>query len=195
MMMSADSKNPLERASAADMVTTVVERRTGHPGRVSFDVNLRPVLWPDMPTAARTLLDLSRAADLIFIGDDEAEALFGTSELGALAELIRQRDDQELVLKQGAHGATLASRNGEFFESALSADVLDPTGAGDAFAAGYLAASSFGWPESARLRLGHLLGSRVVGVLADVPPPLTPEEMDDLSPSFLAERWSQDQGH
>ncbi len=181
---------PALSTSAADLVTAVVERQTGHEGRVAFDVNLRPALWPDLATAAGVLLELSRRADIVFIGDDEAEALFGTTKTGALAELILRRDDQELVVKRGPDHASAVGPDSEVSESALAADVVDATGAGDAFAAGYLAATCFGWPVRARLRLGHLMGSRVVGVLEDVPPAFTAAELDGLSPAALAARWA-----
>ncbi len=181
---------PALSTSAADLVDAVIDRGTGHSGRVSFDVNHRPALWFDTRAASRSLLAHCRGADVVFIGDDEAEALLGTSDAAALAALILAREDQELVLKRGATGASVVTRGGEVFESALPAEVVDPTGAGDAFAAGYLAASCFGWSAQARLRLGHLLGSRVVGVLEDVSPPFSPAELEALSPDALAARWA-----
>jgi 2-dehydro-3-deoxygluconokinase len=176
--------------SAAELVEAVIDHRTGHTGRVSFDVNHRPALWPDATTASRSLSSYCRRADVVFIGDDEAEALFGTSEAGGLAELILRREDQELVLKRGAIGASVVTRSDEAFEQALPAEVVDLTGAGDAFAAGYLAASCFDWPVRSRLQLGHLLGARVVSVLEDVPPPFSPSEREALSPDALAARWA-----
>jgi 2-dehydro-3-deoxygluconokinase len=176
--------------SAAGMVEAAIDHRTVHKGRVSFDVNYRPVLWPDTTTASHSLLPHCQRADVVFIGDDEAEVLFGTSEAADVAGLILQREDQELVLKRGAAGASLVTRRGEAFEPALPTEVVDLTGAGDAFAAGYLAATCFGWPVRARLRLGHLLGSRVVGVLEDVPPPFSPADLEAVSPDALAARWA-----
>lgn len=175
--------------SAADLVEAVTDR-TVHTGRVSFDVNYRSALWPDAATASRSLLPHCRRADVVFIGDDEAETLLGTSEAAEVAELILHQEDQELVLKRGAAGASVVTRRGETVEPALPTEVVDLTGAGDAFAAGYLAASCFGWPVRARLRLGHLLGSRVVGVFEDVPPPLSLAELEALSPDALAARWA-----
>ena len=175
---------------AAGLVEAVLDRLSGHNGGMSFDLNYRAALWPDVNTAAEVLLGLARRADVVFVGDDEAEALFGTWEARALADLVLQRDEQELVLKQGAVGASVVTREGEVFEPALSAEVVDPTGAGDAFAAGYLAGRLLGWDVRARLRLGHLMGSRVVGVLEDVPPPFDAAELAALSPESLARRWS-----
>lgn len=168
---------------AGDLVRAIVDRRAGR--RVSFDVNFRPRLWADATAAARALLPLARQADLVFVGDDEAEALFGTSDSGSLASLVLLRDDQELVLKRGPEGASVITRRDEIFEPALVVDVVDVTGAGDAFAAGYLAALGWEWPVSARLRLGHLMASRVVGIIEDVPPPFPPGTLDNLTPETL----------
>ena len=180
---------PALSASAAGMVEAVLDRSTGLDSRVSFDVNYRPALWPDASTAARVLVELSRRADVVFIGDDEAEALFGASTTTAIRDLILRRDDQELVLKRGADEATVITFGEEVSEPALSAPLVDATGAGDAFAAGYLAAGCFGWSTRDRLRLGHVMGARVVGVLDDTPPPFTPHELATLSPERLETLW------
>ena len=176
--------------SAAALVEAIVERGAGFDGRVSFDVNHRPTLWHGTANAARVLAGVAHRADVVFVGDDEAETLFGTSETGALAELLLRSDDQELVLKRGAGHASVVTRDGEVAEPALDADLIDATGAGDAFAAGYLAASCFGWPIRARLRLGHLMGSRVIGVVDDMPAAFTSGELDALSPAGLASLWA-----
>jgi len=176
-------------ASAAELVQAVVEGRVGGGARVAFDVNHRPALWADTNAAARLLLARARSADIVFLGDDESEALLGTADAGTLASLILRRDEQELVLKRGAGPATVVTLQGETTEPALRAEVVEVTGAGDAFAAGYLAATVFGWPTRARLRLGHLMGSRAVGTLDHVPPPFPAAELAALSPATLAARW------
>lgn len=182
---------PALSASAASMVEAILERRSAHGGRVSFDVNYRSALWPDTATAAEALLPLSRRADVVFVGDDEAESLFGTSDTTELADLILRRDDQELVLKRGPGPASVITGDGESSVSTLPADVVEVTGAGDAFAAGFLAGTCFDWPTISRLQLGHLMASRVVGVLEDVPPEFTQAELGSLSPAMLASRWAE----
>jgi 2-dehydro-3-deoxygluconokinase len=174
--------------SAAELVEEIVVGRAAGDARVSFDVNFRPTLWAASDDAAQGLLPLARAADLVFVGSDEAEALFGTAEPPALAELILRRDGQELVLKRGAGPASVLKLEDEISEPARPVEVVEVTGAGDAFAAGYLAATLHGWPTRARLRLGHLMGSRTVGVLDHVPPPFAPGELARLSPAARADR-------
>ena len=181
---------PALSGSARALVHAVASRNFPHGSRVSFDVNYRPTLWPDAGTAAAALLPLARMADLVFIGDDEAEALFGTLSTQGLADLILHDDAQVLVVKQGERGATAVMANGEVSVPALPTSPVDTTGAGDAFAAGYLAASRSGWPVHTRLQLGHFLASRVVAQIEDAVGVLTTEELEDLTPPGLASLWS-----
>ncbi len=182
---------PALSPSASELVHAVVERRS-HDSLVSFDVNYRPVLWTNPDAAAEVVLSLARQADLVFIGDDEALALFGTAAPADLAGMIVEREDQQLVLKRGAGEATLVTRSGLVSWPALPVKVVDATGAGDAFAAGFLAGSCFGWEPVARLQLGHVMASRVVGVIDDVPPPFEPEEIAGISPAGIGARWQRD---
>lgn len=163
-------------SSAAELVDTLLDRRTSPGPLVSFDVNLRPALWPDTAAATERLLADARRADLVFIGDDEASTLFGTTDVDELAALILRRDRHELVLKRGDGPATWVTAGATLTEPARRVDVVDPTGAGDAFAAGWLAATCLGRPPLDRLRLGHLMASRVITVHEDVAPPFGPDE-------------------
>ncbi|MBT8196989.1 MAG: sugar kinase, partial [Acidimicrobiia bacterium] len=91
---------PALSASAAELVEAVMANTGGF--LVSFDFNYRPALWRDEHTAAETLRNLARRADVVFIGDDEAEALYpAASDHAGLAVLILERADQELIVKQG----------------------------------------------------------------------------------------------
>ena len=181
---------PALSESAHALVRSVIDRKSELDCRVSFDVNYRSKLWPDAAAAADTVLPLARDADVVFIGDDEAHILFGTESESALAHLILRRADQELVLKRGPGDASVVTIDDEITVSALATSVVDVTGAGDAFVAGYLAARSDEWPTEARLRLGHFMAARVVGSLEDVPPPLTDEELTLISPAWLSSLWN-----
>src|SRR5689334_15052117 len=46
--------------------------------KVSFDVNWRPLLWPD--GGAALMRELANAADIVLVGADEAEAIWGVTE-------------------------------------------------------------------------------------------------------------------
>jgi 2-dehydro-3-deoxygluconokinase len=181
---------PALSTDAANLVRAIIEHRKG---RVSFDLNYRAPLWPDAAAASEVLLPLASASEVVFIGDDEAALLLGTTDDDEIATRILQRPEQELVVKRGADGAAVVGSGGRVWVPGLPADVVDLTGAGDAFAAGYLAARHSGWAPGDRLRLGHVLGSRVVGVVEDVLPPLQLTELRDLSREWVGSRWIQAQ--
>lgn len=135
---------------------------------LSFDLNWRPALWANR--APDALRGLANAADIVFAGDDEAAAVFGTGDPLALRELLP--DPAMLVIKHGARGASVVERDQPVFQPALRVEVVEPVGAGDAFAAGFLAATLAGDDVVRRLRAGHLQAATALRTHDDVGPPL-----------------------
>jgi len=157
-------------ASAAGLLDRLAALRDTLGFTLSVDLNWRPALWRSTDPAP--LWRLLRAADLVLIGADEAEVFAGTSDPGRLRELVGPR--ATLVLKSDSHAALALSPDGERVEvPALTVEVVEPVGAGDAFAAGYLAGMMQALPVEQRLRLGHLTAAAVLAVPEDhaAPPP------------------------
>ncbi|MEV6944043.1 PfkB family carbohydrate kinase [Streptomyces sp. NPDC051172] len=77
--------------------------RAGRP-LLSFDVNYRPGLWADADGAG-VLLELARGADVVFVGEDEAEEAWGVTG-GPEAVRAVLPEPGVLVVKQGRVGAT-----------------------------------------------------------------------------------------
>jgi 2-dehydro-3-deoxygluconokinase len=138
--------------------------------RVSYDVNYRSRLWE--PSAAQAATEaLLPLVDVLFVGDDELGALWGWETDVALEHLSNRSysgtGPDEVVLKLGARGCA-ALINGERLTSpGFPAQQLDPIGAGDAFAAGYLAATLWGWTPEKRLRTANAMGAFCVQNLGD----------------------------
>ena len=95
-------------------------------------------LW--IETALDDLLQVMRGVDVMMIAEEEARQLAGTPSLRAAARYILERGPQTLIVKQGSYGALLFGADGSFFAAPAYPleDVRDPTGAGDAFAGGFL---------------------------------------------------------
>jgi 2-dehydro-3-deoxygluconokinase len=133
--------------------------------RVSYDVNYRSRLWE--PSAAQAATEaLLPLIDVLFVGHDEANALWGWETDTALEQLSKI-GPSEVILKLGADGCA-AMINGEQLTSpGFPARQLDPIGAGDAFDAGYLAATLWGWAPEKRLRAANAMGAFCVQNLGD----------------------------
>lgn len=151
-------------ASAAAFLSRVMARAREHGVPVSFDVNHRAALW-SAATAGPVLLDLARGADIVLVGRDEAQTLWGTDAAGDVRALLP--DVTELVVKDGDVGATAFVGADEVFEPALVVEVVEAVGAGDAFAGGYLAGRLSGDPVADRLRAGHARAARTLRTTKD----------------------------
>ena len=189
-------------ALSADCLALLHELTAPRPGRplVSFDVNHRPGLWRGESPAV--LLDLARRADVVFVGEDEAEEAWGVVGAAAIREALPEPG--VVVVKRGADGVTVFShptaraeiqplrrlrsgggapeRTDEVTHvPALRVDVVAPVGAGDAFAAGFLSATLRGLPVRDRARHGHLMAAAVLTVPGDLTEPPARERADRLA--------------
>lgn len=153
--------------ACAELVRELLEHGSH---RVSFDVNHRPSLWAP-GAAARELLTLASAADVVFVGLDEAAALWGSTSPAGVRRLLPEVP--ELVVKQGAGPVTVFHGDAVDVAPARAARVVETTGAGDAFAAGYLAGRREGESPRDAAAWGHALAVEVIGVRSDSAPGLT----------------------
>ncbi|MEE4491741.1 sugar kinase [Streptomyces sp. BE230] len=158
------------------------------PCPVSFDVNHRPALWPD-GTAAGVLLALARQADITFVGLDEAQALWGEelADAAAVRELLPE--PRILVVKDGGRAATAFEGDRADTVPAPRVEVVEPVGAGDAFAAGFLAGLLHGESTVRALRLGHLTAGAALRVTGDHGPLPDPARLAKLLDAGAAE-WA-----
>ncbi|HWG23897.1 sugar kinase [Actinospica sp.] len=173
------------------LVEAVLDRR--RPGQlVSFDLNWRPGLWTRLGSdldhkPAAILAELANRADVVLLGADEAEAVFGTDDPQRLRALLP--GPRVLVVKDSGHHVTAFDDEGVVTEPALAVDVVEPIGAGDAFAAGYLTGLLRGYDQRRRLRLGHVCAASVLMVDGDHCSPPSPDLLSALLDSS-ASQWS-----
>jgi sugar/nucleoside kinase (ribokinase family) len=108
-------------------------------------------------------------ADILFPNLDEGRVLTGLDEAGAIAERLAESFGT-VVLTAGSAGALVAHGGSVTSVPAVVADaVIDPTGAGDAFCAGYLAHWVASGDPVAAAREGALVASRAVGLIGGRP--------------------------
>jgi 2-dehydro-3-deoxygluconokinase len=137
---------------------------------VTLDPNLRLKLWTKEEFRA-TVLDLARRADIILPGHDEAEILTGESdaEAAARALLAHAPTLQLVVIKMGERGTLAVSREGQVHAPAVQLPrVVDPVGAGDAFAAGFLTGQLRGMDLAESLALANRCGAWATTAPGDI---------------------------
>ncbi|QIS07373.1 sugar kinase [Nocardia brasiliensis] len=156
---------------------------------VSFDLNFRPALWAQrLDVSAQVLARHVRGSDVVFLGADEAAAVFGTGDPDALRALFPE--PAQLIVKNDEHTVTGFAGAERVEVPALGLEVTERIGAGDAFAGGYLAALLHGRPLRQRLRFGHLCAAAALtgtGDGAELPHPSVLERLADLDEKAWAE--------
>jgi len=94
-------------------------------------------LWID--TTRQALLEVLARVDVLLVNDSEAAMLTGERGMRRAAEAIQAKGPARVVVKKGEHGALFFGRDSILAVPAiLLNEVVDPTGAGDSFAGGFV---------------------------------------------------------
>lgn len=126
--------------------------------------------------------------DGLVINDEEAQQLTGESNLVLAAERIRDLGPQTLIIKRGEHGALLFDSEGIFAAPAFPLrTVVDPTGAGDCFAGGFMGAiADSGDNSSEALRRAVIYGSTMASFCVER---FSLDRFRDLTDEQVSERF------
>ncbi|GAB4574895.1 MAG: carbohydrate kinase [Anaerolineae bacterium] len=103
---------------------------------ISYDPNFREDLWPDREIARRVIQDAFQYAHLAKISEEEWAVATGHDDLDAGIEAVLARGPELLVISRGSAGAV--ATNGRYWiavPAVTAIDVVETTGAGDAFMA------------------------------------------------------------
>ncbi len=109
-------------------------------GIVCFDINYRPRLWDfDQDKAQYVISELMENTDIALLTLDDEEMLWGDGSVGATIERYEHCQIKELVLKRGADEVVVYTEGVKLSVPVARVDgVIDTTGAGDSFNAGYM---------------------------------------------------------
>jgi len=145
--------NTLTGESIATVTAHIVERATAVGCPVSFDVNLRPALWPDARIDRSRCESIARLADFIKCSREEMEFLSNGNE-DKFVDTCLAASTGLLVVTDGANPVRYFTRTHRGSLDTPKVDVVDTTAAGDAFTAGVLRGLS------AATELGKLFDDR-----------------------------------
>jgi sugar/nucleoside kinase (ribokinase family) len=161
------------------MTRLAVETVKARGGSISFDPNLRAEL-PHGSDVAATFDFVIDRCDLIMPSGPELFFLTGEAgERPAIAALLR-RGVGAVVVKRGAGGASYHDPAAEHAVAALPVTEVDPTGAGDCFAATFVVCRLRGMAAADCLRYANASGARTVTVKGPMEGTATFAELDRL---------------
>lgn len=136
---------------------------------ISFDPNLRPVLWSSEQQMVKQLNGLAQFADWVLPGIKEGQILTGYTQPEAIADFYLAMGVKAVVIKTGSDGAWYKTADGDSGQiAAIRTDnVVDTVGAGDGFAVGVISALLEGKSLPAAIRRGNKIGSLAIQAIGD----------------------------
>ncbi|MCL2085237.1 MAG: carbohydrate kinase [Oscillospiraceae bacterium] len=105
---------------------------------IAFDPNYRAPLWPGETRAAERIRSALPLCDIVKISEEEAVLLTGAANLNDAGQAVLDAGPLCVLITRGAEGASVYLPSGCARTPAMPAQVVDTTGAGDAFMAGFL---------------------------------------------------------
>jgi 2-dehydro-3-deoxygluconokinase len=146
---------------------------------VLFDTNFRPVLWHSLDDARQAFLRLLPRAVFVSASLDDLRPLWGADVEPVLADRIDAA--AELVLRGADHRITVMQRGRRWtFDRPDVRPVVDPTGAGDAFNAAYLAVRACGRDPAQAVPAARRFAELVIAHSGAIPPPQLVSATEDL---------------
>jgi 2-dehydro-3-deoxygluconokinase len=113
--------------------------------KISFDSNYRPRLWKDKQEAQDAMMSIMQFTDIALLTLDDELLLWGDDSIQGCKQRYQKFKLSELVLKRGADDAIVITPDAEIrIPVPTVSGVVDTTGAGDTFNAGYLAGRLMG---------------------------------------------------
>ncbi len=129
---------PSLSVTAKEATIKAIETAESNNVSVSLDTNVRLKLWNEQ-AARKTLKPLCEKANIVFTSPSDAQIILGEEDPMAIARLLHEEGVRTVIVKLGERGAFASSEDETVIQPQISANIEDPTGAGESFASTFLA--------------------------------------------------------
>ncbi|WHX42687.1 sugar kinase [Mesobacillus sp. AQ2] len=160
---------PALSISCREMLEKAILIAKGNGTKIVFDPNLRLKIWRDEEEARQVIKKFASESNLVLPGISEAEFLFGRLTPEEYVEKFHDLGIETVIMKLGKQGALISSPSVPMtrIPGFLVERVVDPVGAGDAFAAGVLSGLLDGISLEEAVLRGNAMGAMVTMVNGD----------------------------
>ncbi|WP_408955402.1 sugar kinase [Natroniella sp. ANB-PHB2] len=159
---------PALSESCYQTILKAIEIAQENDVKISLDPNLRLKLW-SKERMREVMLELFKEADIVLPGIEEGEILLGTDEPSEIAQQVLDLGVEIVVVKLGAEGALVVTEDTSEKVAGYPVErVVDPIGAGDGFAAGFIAGQLKGYDLVESTKLANAVGAFATTVIGDV---------------------------
>ncbi|PRR80786.1 carbohydrate kinase family protein [Clostridium vincentii] len=163
---------PISKMPARDTIERVIEEARKNHTLVCFDPNYHPMIWQRGENGLDYIKAIISKVDIVKPSEDDAERLFGKDTYENQIEKFLKLGAKLVIMTLGKDGAIVSNGEDTFKFNTLATEVVDTTGAGDAFWSGFYAAIVKGYTIKEALGLGFAVSAyklKFIGAVVDLP--------------------------
>lgn len=163
---------PISRTPARHTLERVIEEARSQGLLIGFDPNYHPMIWQRGEDGAQYVKSIISKVDVIKPSEDDAERLFGKDEPVKQLEKFLELGAKLVIMTLGKDGAIVSNGKETLSFDSLATEIVDTTGAGDAFWSGFYAALIKGHSIREALHLGFAVSAyklRFTGAVVHLP--------------------------
>jgi fructokinase len=163
---------PISRMPVRNTIEKVIEEARKNKMLVCFDPNYHPMIWQKGEDGVEYVKSIISKVDIVKPSEDDAERLFGTDSYENQVEKFLKLGAKLVIMTLGKDGAIVSNGEKTIKFNTLATEVVDTTGAGDAFWSGFYTAIVKGCTIRESLNLGFAVSAyklKNTGAVVDLP--------------------------
>ncbi|MGW8957610.1 carbohydrate kinase family protein [Paenibacillus sp. NPDC055715] len=150
---------PISMKPVRHTIEKVIERAREKNALVCFDPNYHPMIWHKGEDGVEYVKSMFKKVDIVKPSEDDAERLFGKDTHENQVEKFLKFGAKLVIMTLGKDGAIVSNGKETIKLNTLATDVIDTTGAGDAFWSGFYAAVVKGYTLREAFTLGFAVSA------------------------------------
>jgi fructokinase len=163
---------PISKLAVRETMERVIEETRKKGALLGFDPNYHPMIWQKDEDGAAYVKYIIGKVDIIKPSEDDAERLFGKDTPENQIAKFLKLGAKLVIMTLGKEGAMVSNGQETIKFKTMAHEVVDTTGAGDAFWSGFYAALVKGYTIREALNLGFAVSAyklKYLGAVVDLP--------------------------
>lgn len=163
----AISKAPIRKT-----IETVIETARKNESLLCFDPNYHPMIWEKGEDGIEYVKSIIGKVDIVKPSEDDAERLFGKDTYENQIDKFIRLGTKIVIMTLGNEGAIVSNGEEIIKFNTMASEIVDTTGAGDAFWSGFYSAVVKGYTIKEALDLGFAVSAyklKYMGAVVELP--------------------------
>ncbi|MFC4596721.1 carbohydrate kinase family protein [Cohnella hongkongensis] len=163
---------PISMQPARGTMERVIEKARKQGAIIGFDPNYHPMIWAKGEDGVEYVKSIIRQVDIVKPSEVDAERLFGADSYENQLERFLELGAKLVVMTLGEDGALVSNGKETLKFKTMATEVIDTTGAGDAFWAGFYSSLVKGSTIREALQAGFAVSAfklKYTGAVANLP--------------------------